>query len=391
MAVNLTNKIMPSRPNQILLFLYISGLLLGNTVWSQNLILNPSFEDTSLLIEENLNNWHKYFGHDTPDYFNLGKTSPHNNVFDSYLGGVLPKNGDACMGIFCYRVCPTKKSKNVREFIESPLIRKLERDTVYRFSISLCLDAESNVFIRNFGVLFTENPRQIKKDTKILMTKASIGFDSLWLDAASDWITLQKLYKASGNENYIVLGNSYPDNKTQVRIHKVFNETDKKEKWKLAKHEKAAYYYIDDLVLEKTHVKRTLSKTGKLAAPADGYILSEIIQDSVTVLKNVNFEFNSTKFTAGSYPEMEKLLRFLESNPGIRIKINGYTDNIGSRRYNLDLSIRRAEAVKQYLVEKGISGERIDCEGFGYEKPLKRNDTEENRQVNRRVEFIILN
>ncbi len=141
----LHKKVMRLKQKMILLFLCFTGMLQCKTVFSQNLIVNASFEDTSLIFEENLQNWHKYFGHDTPDYFNLGNISPHNNLFDTYLGGTQPKEGNAFMGIFCYRVFPSKSSKNVREFIESPLVRKLEKNSVYRFKVSLCLDEESNV------------------------------------------------------------------------------------------------------------------------------------------------------------------------------------------------------------------------------------------------------
>ncbi len=387
----LLRKVMRFKPKKILLFLCFSGILQCKTAFSQNLIPNASFEDTSLIVEENLQNWHKYFGHDTPDYFNLGNISPNNNLFDTYIGGTLPKEGDAFMGLFCYRACPSKNSKNVREFIESPLIRKLAKDSVYSFKVSLCLDAESNVVIRNFGVLFTEEPREIKRESKLFLTKPSICFDSVWLDSTAGWITLQKLYTASGNENYVVVGNFYPDNKTFTRTREDKNDADKKEKWKLTKHELAAYYYIDDLVLERTLTKKTKSTGVKNESPSNEYEISKIKKDSAVVLNNVNFEFNTTQFIKGSYQDLDRLVRFLQSNPDMRIKINGYTDNIGSRRYNLRLSYERSEAVKEYLVERDISGGRIECEGFGYEKPLRRNDNEENRQINRRVEFVILN
>ncbi|HYW94667.1 MAG TPA: OmpA family protein, partial [Bacteroidales bacterium] len=103
-----------------------------------------------------------------------------------------------------------------------------------------------------------------------------------------------------------------------------------------------------------------------------------------------NFVFNSTEFIEGSYPELDRLLRFLEKNADVRIKINGYADNIGSRGYNLRLSQKRSEAVREYLVLEGIASDRIECEGFGFEKPIRENDSEENRQLNRRVEFVVL-
>jgi OOP family OmpA-OmpF porin len=374
-----------------ILFLFFVGLLIYTTSFSQNLIPNASFEDTSFISVDSLQQWHKYFGHDTPDYFNFRNNSTYNNVFDIYIGGTMPKEGNAFMGFFCYRVCPSEKSKNVREFIESPLTSKLIKDSLYNFKVSLCLDDESNVVIRNFGALFSEKPREIISETKMLLTKPSISFDSVWLDNSKGWMTLNKLYRASGNENYIVLGNFYPDNKTYTKSRENYNDTGKRKKWKLMKHELAAYYYIDDLSLERVHSNQPISVKTVMEIPLDEYEITKIKKDSAVVLNNVNFEFNTTQFTVGSDKDLDRLLRFLQNNSDIRIQINGYTDNIGSRGYNLNLSYRRALAVKEYLIENGISADRIECKGFGYEKPLRRNDTEENRQINRRVEFVILN
>jgi len=379
------------RLKKVLFILYFSGILQCTTTISQNLIPNASFEDTSLLVTENISGWHNYFDHDTPDYFNLGNTNPYNNVHNTYMGGTTAKHGEAFMGLFCYRVCPSKNSRNVREYIESPLISKLEEDAVYTFKISLSLDAESNISIRNFGVLFTEKPRQIKSESRLFMTKPDICFDSIWLDSTISWITMQQLYTATGYENYIVIGNFYPDKKTLTKPREVKIDPGKKEKWNLEKQELAAYYYVDDLALELAS-DSILKSSAVIPEPVSGeYEITRIKIDSAIVLNNVHFEFNTTQFTIGSYEDLDRLLRFLQLNADIRIKINGYTDDIGSKKYNLRLSLKRSEAVKQYLVEKGISGERIECEGYGYDNPLRQNDTEENRQLNRRVEFKILN
>jgi OmpA-OmpF porin, OOP family len=381
---------MRHNPKMIFLFLIFMVMMQCNSSFSQNLIPNASFEDPVQTDKENLQNWHKYFEHDTPDYFDLENSSGEKNLFDTYMGGTTPKEGNAFMGFFCYRVCPSKNSRNVREFIESPLIHSLTKDSVYSFKISLRLDAESNIVIRNVGVVFTEKPGEIKSESKLFLTKPGICFDSTWLDSTTCWITLQKLYTASGKENYIVIGNFYPDNKTFTRKREVTFDTGKKEKWNLVKHEYAAYYYVDDLTLEKVQAKKTTTPKIITNNASDDYEIAKIKTDSAVVLNNVNFEFNTTLFTEGSYKDLDRLLRFLQSNPDVRIQINGYTDDIGSRKYNLRLSYRRSEAVREYLVERGIAGSRIACAGYGYENPLRRNDTEENRQLNRRVEFIIL-
>ena len=81
----------------------------------------------------------------------------------------------------------------------------------------------------------------------------------------------------------------------------------------------------------------------------------------------------------------------MNSNPSMTIEIAGHTDFKGSEQYNISLSQKRADAVKSYLVSKGVNGERIVSKGYGEKYPLATNDDElEGRELNRRTEFIIL-
>jgi len=80
----------------------------------------------------------------------------------------------------------------------------------------------------------------------------------------------------------------------------------------------------------------------------------------------------------------------MNDNPNIKIEISGHTDNIGSAAYNQKLSESRAKAVVDYLIEHGIDRSRLSYMGYGFEKPIAPNDTEEGRQLNRRVEFKIV-
>lgn len=108
------------------------------------------------------------------------------------------------------------------------------------------------------------------------------------------------------------------------------------------------------------------------------------------ILKNIFFDFNSTELRAASNGELNRLTEILTENPGIRIQIAGYTDNIGNDEYNLNLSIGRAEAVYKFLVDQGINAERLKFTGFGATRPIDSNDSEESRAKNRRTEITIL-
>ncbi len=110
----------------------------------------------------------------------------------------------------------------------------------------------------------------------------------------------------------------------------------------------------------------------------------------VVRLNNIFFAFGSDSLRPESFPELDRTAKFLTENALLRIAIGGHTDNVGTEERNLELSQRRAEAVKRYLAAHGIAADRMTAEGFGRTKPVASNATEEGRQQNRRVEFTIV-
>jgi len=154
-------------------------------------------------------------------------------------------------------------------------------------------------------------------------------------------------------------------------------------------------------------------KKYEFRAESDGYIaISEFIdlqnlEESAT--KNVNltlypietgiqYRINNIFFETGkwelledSFVELRRLVDFLKNNQNYKIKIYGHTDDVGTNQFNLNLSIKRAESVKNFLIENGIENNRIFIKGYGKTKPIVSNNTEEGRQKNRRVEFELIN
>ncbi|MDF2449280.1 MAG: outer membrane protein OmpA family [Bacteroidota bacterium] len=107
-------------------------------------------------------------------------------------------------------------------------------------------------------------------------------------------------------------------------------------------------------------------------------------------INNIFFEFAKADLKQESFSELNRLVKLMEQNPTMEIALGGHTDNVGSEESNVKLSSDRAKAVLNYLVLKGISQSRITSNGYGKSKPVVENDTEENRALNRRVEFTIL-
>ena len=108
------------------------------------------------------------------------------------------------------------------------------------------------------------------------------------------------------------------------------------------------------------------------------------------LIRNPLFEFNRATLQKEYIPDLNRIVEILRANPELAIRVEGHADEIGSDEYNMALSLRRAETVKNYLVQQGISPKRIGIKGYGKTKPIAPNDTEEGRQKNRRVEFTIL-
>lgn len=105
----------------------------------------------------------------------------------------------------------------------------------------------------------------------------------------------------------------------------------------------------------------------------------------------IHFEFNSDKILPAYYPNLDQIGEVLAQHPDARIQVEGHTDNIGSPHYNLALSRRRAESVKQYLVGRfSIPHDRLIVEPKGEDDPIAPNSTSQGRSKNRRVEFVNL-
>ncbi len=108
------------------------------------------------------------------------------------------------------------------------------------------------------------------------------------------------------------------------------------------------------------------------------------------VLRNIYYDFDKWFLRPESITELNQLLKLMNDNPTLVVEISGHTDSRGSLDYNDLLSQRRAQSVVDYLLEHGIAHERMTAKGFGERQPMAPNDTDDNRQLNRRTEFKVL-
>jgi OOP family OmpA-OmpF porin len=111
----------------------------------------------------------------------------------------------------------------------------------------------------------------------------------------------------------------------------------------------------------------------------------------ILVSERIYFEYDRDTIRAVSMPLLDQLAEVVRGLPaGVKVRVEGHTDDSGNAAYNLDLSHRRARAVVEYLRARGVAPERLDYAGFGASRPLGPNDSAESRALNRRVEFVLL-
>jgi outer membrane protein OmpA-like peptidoglycan-associated protein len=107
-------------------------------------------------------------------------------------------------------------------------------------------------------------------------------------------------------------------------------------------------------------------------------------------LNNIHFDLDKSIFRPESYKEMDNLYSILTKYPKMEIQLNGHTDSLNTHKYNVDLSNKRAKAVYDYLIKKGIQPKRLKWKGYGELIPITENTTDKGRAINRRVEFTVI-
>jgi outer membrane protein OmpA-like peptidoglycan-associated protein len=125
--------------------------------------------------------------------------------------------------------------------------------------------------------------------------------------------------------------------------------------------------------------------------PDEGDALVQVDEGTIRLLQKVHFKTNSDQIVGkNSFRTLDVVVGILKNRARVRVRIEGHTDSKGDRDHNLELSRRRAEAVKRYIVDRDVDADRLEAEGFGPDKPIADNKTKAGRAKNRRVEFHIL-
>jgi len=342
----------------------------------ENLIPNSSFEKYSatpigwFYKGEHFTNLMKFWSSPTaasPDVFGPKIRVP-NHWADKGFGHIKPHSGVSMIGLTLYG-CDNGKP-HCREYIQIQLSEPLVVGQKYYFEFWTSKLPRS-LEINNLGAYFSKSIIS-KKTDELLTFKPEICAQKIVATPKNGWVRVAGKFTADFEADYLMIGNFSDDKNTES------SGEEEPEAFPYA------YYYIDDVKLRKedpiievpmkeNDLRRAKLETGKR------------IQ-----LRNIYFDSDKFELLPRSFVELKKLVNILHENPNMIIEIIGHTDSQGKNNYNLYLSRKRAKAVVAYLNENGISKERTRYKGFGSKEPIANNDDDKGRQLNRRVEMLIV-
>lgn len=284
------------------------------------------------------------------------------------FGKQSPHSGQSMVGITLFG-CGSGKP-HCREYIQiqmkEPLV--VGQHYVVEFWVG---HLAASLRVNNLGAYFSEKPLKVMTEN-CLNVVPQVFSEPVLVAGGDKWTKFTAKFIAQYEAEWMVIGNFFTDNQTISMAPSVPNPLN------------FAYYYIDDVSVKKTEPIRTIPVRD------DDLTRLPIVVGKVITLKDIFFESNRAELLPRSYIELDKLVQLLRENPLMEIEIIGHTDNVGDVNYNLTLSRRRATQVMEYIIRSGIEAKRLQANGFGSSQPISTNETEENRQLNRRVEFRIL-
>ena len=153
----------------------------------------------------------------------------------------------------------------------------------------------------------------------------------------------------------------------------------------------STHYFQAEVEGYLTMIKsRNLNEASEYTELEQDLYLVPLVRGQKIPLNNIFFVRSQPELLPQSYRELDQLVAILKQHSTLEIELGGHTDNLGQASLNFDLSLKRVDAVKEYLISRGIGSGRLHTKGYGDTQPIARNDHEFNRRQNRRVEFTIL-
>jgi len=282
------------------------------------------------------------------------------------FGEQTARSGQSMVGVTTYG-CENGKP-HCREYIEIRLSEPLvigQRYYAEFWTTHLSRSLRAN----NLGMYFSEEKQQEGIDA--LLTVKPQVLKTTVIEAQGRWVKVSGEFEATTEAEFLTIGNFFPDSLAKTKSAG-------------ANQLNYAYYYIDDILVEK---KQPLIP---VPVKADDLSNINITEGLLVTLKDIFFDTDKAELLPRSFVELDKLVFLMNKNPEMVIEIAGHTDDRGGDRYNIALSKRRARSVADYLMQKGIQAKRTRFQGYGSNQPISKNNTEAGRQLNRRVTFLVI-
>lgn len=387
-----------------IVFLFISFLLITQKIYAQNMVVNPSFEEINncpytMNQLKFAKNWFPFGTADpSPDLFHSCDYNGPMGVPKNIFGNQKARTGKAYIGMITYLTSKSGKGwkfpANHREYIMVQLTKPLVAGNNYYAEMWVNLSENCEFAINSIGMYFTKDLPYLDWQALNLgyyKPQVNSNLETL-IEDLNKWVKVSGTFIAKGDELALTIGNFYSD--TKITIKKTKRKFPyQNEKIPKNQRPQIAYYFIDDVKVQPVDPNEPIYPeeilVRKNTTTVDDYFGPVIIGKKV-ILQNVYFKFDKADFLPDSYAELDKLYDYLKQNKHIKIQIDGHTDKMGTDEYNIKLSFQRAKAVYDYLKWKGINEYRLEYKGYGSSLPIVANDSDENRAINRRVEFKIL-
>lgn len=351
-------------------------------VSAQNLVPNGSFESFNKCPESYSDKYYISYvkGWDspnlgTPDYFN--SCSQISGVPRNWMGYTEAYDGNAYMGLIACMEQFDSKQISYREYIRIQLTDTLTKGETYYASMQVQLGISAIAACNGLGMYFTNSNMDAHHSINYNV-EPQIAAKNI-INDKEEWVRICGTFTALGNESFLIIGNFMSNQKMK---YQKFDEN----LIQTSFINPMAYYYIDDVqIVIFDSTKHAACKT--IQRETTFTYKGKIEIDKKMILENLYFEIDKAVILKESYRELDQLAYQLRKNPQYKLSIFGHTDNTGTETHNKKLSLDRARAVQNYLLEKGVSRFRITTQGFGSMEPIGDNNTDEGRQLNRRVEI----
>lgn len=370
--------------NVLLLILFFTPSLL----FSQNLVPNHSFEEVGnlplrgpkrnafefehksgyLSFQSNLKYW-KAASDATPDLRIIPK-SYLRECQKVYKDCNVARSGNHVAGIMTF--LKNTNTDFFREYIQIKLNKTIKPGIKTYCELWIQKDRQAKLVSNNIGFYFSQ--KKFYKETEdFIEKKPQVNHSEIINQENFGWVKIEGSFIPDKPLIYLTIGNFYNNENTKVESFKKFRGAS----WTPA----YAHYLIDDV---------RVWQEGDLPEEKPVFEIAKMEKNKPIILNNIFFDFDQSTLQPASFNELEHLFDFLQKNQKVKIAIHGHTDNRGDGNYNLNLSASRAHTVMDFLIKKGIAAKRLQSKGWGEVKPVETNETEEGREKNRRVEFLIL-